>query len=303
MARSKLKVRLITPWGSRVETENAVFDAALPAEDADALLSYWGPSEELFTFPRRKAWYSTEPPCQFTFVDGGTWPSIRKRLKDHEFLWYNHPDDRFRIPEETHARRLTVDHSSDRQEKAVAVVSNFGGSVLRRLKYRDLQVRNRIITSPLVDLYGRSSWNQYRSGFLSRAKAPPNYRGEIPGDWNTDEKRKLLAGYKVNICMENMPVAGLFSEKFVEAVCCGCIPIFHAHPSIRTTVLEGATWVDPAEFNFDPALTIAAALTADRVSIAQTNEEWLQTNTALQQTHQREIYRRLGEALKQTESP
>jgi hypothetical protein len=38
-------------------------------------------------------------------------------------------------------------------------------------------------------------------------------------------------------------------NQFVDAVMAGCVPIYHAHETVRDTVLVGARWVDPAEFD------------------------------------------------------
>jgi hypothetical protein len=80
----RLQVRLKSPWTTRMETETAVFSVDIPAEKADALLCEWATDPELFTFPRRKAWYCCEPQCQFRGLGGGTWPKIRAKLDPRE---------------------------------------------------------------------------------------------------------------------------------------------------------------------------------------------------------------------------
>ncbi len=119
-----------------------------------------------------------------------------------------------------------MNQSVDRKQKAVAIVSNHGGSPLKA--HPDIRYRNRLITSPLVDLYGRSGWQRYRSHWYSWPRAPKNYRGELPGDWPGAEKRRLMSEYKVCVCLENMNEPGYFTEKFVEAVQAGCIPVYRA---------------------------------------------------------------------------
>ena len=145
----KLIVRLISPWKTEIETDSALFSARVPASEADALVCEWAPSVELFTFPRRKAWYCCEPPCQFRGIAGGSWPKIKKRLAPHEFLCHNHPDPRYRVAHITHFEPLQVNLNDNRLEKAVAIVSNDGGDTWRRA--RQFVYRNRFVTHPLVD--------------------------------------------------------------------------------------------------------------------------------------------------------
>jgi len=84
------------------------------------------------------------------------------------------------------------------------------------------------------------------AGWLSRPAAPANYRGEIPGDWPEEQKRELLAGYKVAVCRENSYEPYYFTEKFVEAVCAGCVPVYRAHPtSPREFCAARYGWIPP----------------------------------------------------------
>lgn len=291
----KMQVRVVSPWFGELDTPTAFFSSSLPTSDADALLCEWAPSDELFSFQGRKAWYRTEPPCQFDAISNGQWPTIRKKLQDHEFFWYGHHDPRFRIPASTHFTELTVDHRKDRKRRAIAVVSNFGGTPLRR--HRQIAYRNRFATSHLVDLFGRESWKSYRRGAFSKKRAPENYVGSIPGDWEVDEKRSLMATYHVAVCLENMLDPGYFSEKFVEAVRAGCVPVFRAHPSVRDTFLKGASWVDPDDYGDDPEETIQMAIHSNREDVAQQNETWMRTNEDFRGTHKNRIYCRIAQAL------
>jgi hypothetical protein len=290
----RLQVRLKSPWTTRMETENAVFSVDIPAEKADALLCEWAPDPELFTFPRRKAWYCCEPQCQFRGLGGGTWPRIKAQLGPHEFLWHGHPDERFRVPHITHFEQLIMNTNRDRVDRAIAIVSNHGGSPWRR--HPDISYRNRLITDPRVDLYGRSGWNRYRAHWYSRAQAPANYRGEIPGDWPAGEKRALMGKYKVAICLENMNEPYYFTEKFVEAVAAGCIPVFRAHPTIRDSVLVGAVWYDPAELGSNQYEVIVRAVTCDLASVQKANLEWT-LNQNVASTHASAVFSRVGQVL------
>ena len=293
-----MKVRTHSPWSVDLRIGDTHFSPDYSVEEADALLCNWGPSEELFTFPRRKAWYSIEPPVQFNGLEGGTWPSIRDRLPPHEFLWYNHPDERFRIPESTHFEPLEVDHRSDRLDRAVAVVSNFGGKSWRR-RDRDIAYRNQMILHPWVELFGREGWNRYRKSILSRPNAPKNYKGSLPGDWETSEKRNMLASYKVVICLENAYEPMSFSEKLVEAARAGAVPVYRAHPTVRDAFLDGARWIDPQDYGNDTEQTLSAALDADREEFARANEAWFKESAALASTHHDRIFEKIAQALQE----
>ncbi len=288
----RLQVHLKSPWSVRIETNLAVFSNDIPLEKADALLCEWAPSPELFTFPRRRAWYCCEPACQFRFLGDGNWQQLKERLAPHEFLWHGHPDPRYRVPHITHFQRLSINRNPERSLKAVAIVSNHGGHPLRA--HPDIRFRNRLITHPLVDLYGRSSWQNYKPSWYSLRRPPRNYKGEVPGDWPTDEKRKLISAYKVCLCLENMNERGYFTEKFVEAVQAGCIPVYRASADIRTSVLKGAAWIDPADFPADSREAISAALNACWSEHLDINDQWLRNNPSLSATHASEVFNRLA---------
>jgi hypothetical protein len=151
-----------------------------------------------------------------------------------------------------------------------------------------------LITNPLVDLFGRSSWKNYRAAWYNLAGAPANYKGEIQGDWPADQKRTLMSQYKVCVCLENMNEPGYFTEKFVEAVTAGCIPVFRAPSDIRDTFLKGAFWFDPSDpSNLGPR-AISAALEADLEKCQEANEKWMRESVALHSTHSKEVFRKIG---------
>jgi hypothetical protein len=290
----KLQVRVISPWLEELETPYAKFSAKIQFEKADALLCDWAPDPALLTFPRRKAWYCCEPQCPFRALGGGEWPSMLSRMAPGEFLFHNHSDPRWRVPHVTHFENLKVNWRTDRKRQAVAVVSNHGGSPWRR--HRDVGYRNRFVTHPRVDLYGRKGWMQYRASRVGRQAPPTNYKGELPGDWPDAAKRELMSDHQVAICLENMTEPYYFTEKFVEAVCAGCVPVYRAHPTVVQTVLRGATWVDPADHGHDPEATLEAAFSLDSEKVRQQNEQWLGSDL-LAETRSCHVYGRIGRIL------
>ncbi len=290
----KLQVRLRSPWTTYMETDSAVFSVDIPSEKADALLCEWAPDPELFTFPRRKAWYCCEPQCQFRGLGGGTWPKIKSELGPHEFLWHGHPDERYRVPHITHFEPLVMNTNQDRLDKAIAIVSNHGGSPWKR--HPDIAYRNRLITDPRVDLYGRSGWKRYRAHWYSRAGAPPNYKGEIQGDWPAGEKRQLMSKYKIAICLENMNEPYYFTEKFVEAVVAGCVPVYRADQLLRETLLNGASWIDPEDWGNSVSAAMEQAMRCDLNEIQQQNDRWLK-QVELAATNSASVFARIASTL------
>jgi hypothetical protein len=90
-----------------------------------------------------------------------------------------------------------------------------------------------------------------------------------------EEQLKFLAGYKVAVCLENSIEPYYFTEKFVNAARAGCVPVYHAHPTVRNGILRGAFWIDPADYGFDVPRTIGAALAAPLQEVQLTNHAWM----------------------------
>ena len=292
---SKLQVRLLSPWHRELETDTAVFSTFIETDQADALLCEWEPNHELFSFPRRKAWYCCEPTCQFEQIQDGTWPTIRARLDPSEFLFHAHDDLKYRVPHITHFDPIEMNRSSDRKQHCIAIVSNHGGSPRRR--HPQIAYRNRFITHLGVDLFGRSQWKSYRRSVLSWPGPPKNYQGEIPGDWPAGEKRDLQAKYQGAVCLENMCEPHYFTEKFVEATAAGCVPIYKAHQTTRDGILKGASWIDPIDFDDNPSQVFDACLATSSKNVQQQNEQWLKTNTHFQSSQASAVYERIAHIL------
>ncbi len=98
--------------------------------------------------------------------------------------------------------------------------------------------------------------------------------------------------------MENTQEPYYFTEKFVDAVAAGCVPIYRAHPTVRDTFLEGATWIDPAEHDGRVSMTLRAALAADRTAIAAKNFHWLGRPEVLA-TRESSVFDRIASILAQ----
>jgi hypothetical protein len=283
-----LRIHLKSPWSHEFTTQSAIFSSEIPLADADAILCDWQPHDSILSYEGPKAWYCCEPPNQFRTIDKGTWPRFRRKLGDNFFLSHDHPNPLCRIPHVTHFQDLTINRNLQRDHLAVSIVSNHGGSPLYRTP--SVNFRNHFITHSLVDLYGRQSWKHFRKNWYSRASFPSNYKGELPGDWHQNEKRRLMSKYRFAICLENEPSPFYFTEKFVEAVCAGCIPIYQSHQSLRDNVLHGAMWVEPKR-NIEETLEYCDKI--DQEEVQSKNEYWIRHNTHLQNTSIQRVYEKI----------
>ena len=291
------RVRLERPWHDKeVQFDDMILSTRLPLEQADALLCDFVPTANLYRAKVPAAWYCCEPVS--TPRGHRTTPRVlvaRIRLPPHRILHHAHTDPRYRVPALASRDDLFFADADRRQARAAAIVSFAGKPGLR---WDALRQRNAMLLAEHVDLYGNERvWSQYKHAPWSRAYKLPNFRGPLPGTWGSRQKLALLAQYHATVCMENTSEPYYFTEKFVDAVLAGCVPIYHAHPTVRDTLLAGANWVDPADFDFDPSRTIEHALRQDRDAWSATNRRWLQ-NEVVRSTTWSAIMRRACEILR-----
>jgi hypothetical protein len=304
MAKDQFIIEYRAPWEMNMTlNDGTLISSSVSAGESDALLCDWAPDNRLLDYDKPAIWYNCEPFWSYEANPDGHHNRMRLLVPEHRFINHRTADSALRTPHVTHLTEPNVvDSPSRRLQKAVAVVSNSQGGGKSHLTCRT-EIRNAIITHRDVDLFGRrDSWSKFRKTIFGQLRPPRNYKGEVAsGDhvWHSTPKRELLAQYHANVCMENAVEENYFTEKFIEAVICGCVPIYHAHESVKDTFLHGAAWVDPKSFNFDPAETIRAALLEDRQLIARKNVTWLQTNSFVKQTRIHAVLTRLANILKQ----
>ena len=77
----------------------------------------------------------------------------------------------------------------------------------------------------------------------------------------------------------------------------GCVPIYHAHPSVKKEFLDGAVWIDPADYGWNPQATLDAAMQLDRAEVDAVNQRWMAAHPKFQETNLRQVYSRLSEIL------
>lgn len=285
MANNCPKVRIASSsWNPGSWTKNGVYySTQLPIEEADALLGLYDPMPELLFYTGPKLWFTLEPQWH-SFWKRGVGKQLVQKLKSDEIAYYAHPDPKYRIPHMTTVNNFDcVRDSCIPKNAAIAIVSNYGGRLYFTKSF--IRLRNRFILSPLVELYGRSdSWKQFRHfPQLYKVGKPDNYRGDLPNPFQ-ESSLMFMSNYKVCVCLENSCEPYYFTEKFVNAVRAGCIPIYHAHFTIREQFLKDALWVDPANFNFNVEDTINYALKQDLAHYRQINDNWLTSNNFLATT-------------------
>lgn len=267
-----LKIRLLgKPTGWSVG--RVIFDPMIPVEACDGMLCWGACREEFLRYRGPRAWYFDEP-RRFSIRRAIQFRQALRNLDGRDFLHHSNSDAKFRTPCVTHYGPMSIAAPHRSKRGTVAVVSNFGGR-LWFLK-TEARLRNRFILHDSVELYGHSvSWKRFRSSPWAKPSVPRNYRGEWPSNWYDKDHIDAMAKYKVAVCFENSNEPFYFTEKFVNAARAGCVPVYHAHPSVRDSVLTGAKWIDPVDYSFDVSTTLAAARECDSKSIIEQNYEWL----------------------------
>ena len=234
-----MKIRIAAPWCSP-NTEfyngNYFFSARIRMDEADALLAWWAPVKELYSFHGPKLLYCAEPYEVPSVWREDRWQESLQRLPPDEIVRPGHPNPERRIMHDTHHIPLSMSQARNRIERAIAVVSNNGLAL--GASWDEVDLRNTLITNHQVDLFGKAdAWSGFRKRWPFRPAPPKNYCGEIEGTWAADTVIRMAEKYKVAVCLENSCEPYYFTEKFVNAVRSGCIPVYHAHPTVAEGVL------------------------------------------------------------------
>jgi hypothetical protein len=290
---------MYSPWwrpGTEVRIGDFVFTCKVPPQETDAALCYWVPDEDFLALSGPKAFYCAEPVAIPSLWQSEAYQRALKLLPQDEILRPAHPNPARRVVHHTHTVELKMVKSRERLERAVAVVQN---NARHCTAWPEIKLRNRMIAHPKVDLFGpRESWDGYVRKYIFWGRPPGNYKGELDGDWQHPNKLELRQRYKVAVCLENSCEPFYFSEKFVDAVRAGCIPIYHAHQTVAEGILKRAVWVDPADCHFDPEETIRHALSQDIGRFQEINEKWLLSDEVAA-TGNDQIFRRIGGILQE----
>jgi hypothetical protein len=284
---------------SDFEIEDVLYSPRIPLEKADSLMALYDPSEELLHFKKPRLWYTFEPSWHRHFRRDPVGRQLLRVLDHSEHIFYGNPDPRYKIPHPTYRGRLSTPRVASSRTAAVACVNNFGAKSWFLKSH--IRMRNRMILSPLVELFGKpDAWATFRHFPRFWIQGPPsNFQGRLsPGKGYFDEDFiHFLSNYKVTVCLENCLEENYFTEKFVNAVRAGCIPVYHAHPKVRQKFLANARWVDPADFGFSSDRTIKYALEQDQAAFRQANDAWLNSGV-LSETDDGTVLPRLHRIIK-----
>ena len=255
--------------------------------EVDAMIGFWEFTDEFLSYHGPKVFYCCEPSFYFNGFRASK-RLLRSRLSSlraDEFAWHFHDDQALRVEHHTGPVQLG-DAEGTRVGRAATVVGNLGHPLARNPGRKR---RLEFILESGCDIFGSSAnWTTFRRHPWSRKGAPPTYRGPCPYKLDT------LRDYQVCVCFENSSEPLYFTEKFPDAVRAGCVPIYHAPPTVKERFLNGAIWVDPADFDWNPTATMEAALSLTREEVAENNEIWMKGNPALAATSLEAVYARLA---------
>ena len=255
--------------------DGVLFSSEVPLKEADGLFVLKDPSEEFVRFEGPRLWYHNEPSWHAHYHHHPVGRHIVRALPMSSRAWYAHPDPHLRVPHLTTGNDFSKLRAGRSEPCAASCVANYGGRLW--FSKRHIWQRNRMILQPQVKLYGpEASWRRFRRFPAVWKQGPPsNYCGPPAANHPTVEHVFFLSGHKVCVCLENICEPLYFTEKFVNAVRAGCIPVYHAHSTVRERFLKGASWVDPADHGFNPGRTIAYALRQSQAEFRRINDNWL----------------------------
>lgn len=104
-----------------------------------------------------------------------------------------------------------------------------------------------------IDLYG----------FPARADGRlwdhPRYRG-APAD-----KRTTIASYTFNVCIENVDEPGYVTEKVIDAIAAGCVPLYHGGGGLAGDIVPPACFVDCRDLASGEVAELVATMRHDEV--------------------------------------
>lgn len=281
------------------QIDDVLYSPRVNLKEADGLVALYDPTEELLEFSGPKVWFTIEPKWHHHFHSHPIGKKLMRKLDESEHVFYGNPNPAYRVPHPTFRGPMTFPRQPVVREAAVACVSNYGGRLWFLKKH--IWSRNRMILDPLVELYGNlDSWKRFRDfPRVWRRGLPLNHQGRSsPGNgYYSDEYLLFLSEFKVAVCLENCLEERYFTEKYVNAARAGCIPVYHAHPSVREMFLKGAKWVDPADFGFSPSKTIRYALEQDQAEFRRINDAWLLSG-AVADTDDRDCIKKIHQILR-----
>jgi hypothetical protein len=139
------------------------------------------------------------------------------------------------------------------------------------LHHSRIQIIEALANQQLIDLYGYG-WdnlsNLPKSARLSLEKIIPNiYQGPVANKYST------LSKYKFSLCMENSSLNGYITEKIIDSLVSGSIPIYYGAPNINKII--------PADIMIcDNAFITPSKLIEKILNISEIESEKIKNNGA-----------------------
>jgi Glycosyltransferase family 10 (fucosyltransferase) C-term len=138
------------------------------------------------------------------------------------------------------------------------IVSPIPTLVNRELYHDRLEAMQYFSQFDDFEFYGRGWENPVRYTFGKYDEAiKKSYRGEIP------DKTVTLRQYKFSLCFENAVFGGWITEKIIDCLFAGCVPIYWGAPDI-TDYIPAECFIDYRKFkSFDELNQFLRAMTAE----------------------------------------
>lgn len=137
-----------------------------------------------------------------------------------------------------------------------------------------------------IDLYGRPSWDS------GAAWDHPRYLGPA------DDKIATLRGYTFNVCFENVDWEGYVTEKLVDAVVGGCVPLYLGGGGLAGDAVPADCWIDCGGLSPEEIVEIVTSMPHDEVvEMRRRGVEFLRSEAADRLTprhYRRGVIRRLA---------
>ena len=116
---------------------------------------------------------------------------------------------------------------------AVSLINPLPGLSQKELYLNRLEAIKYFSQNPDFDLYGEGWDNPVRyADNLYRESIRKSYRGYV------DDKLETLKQYRFSICFENAIFPGFITEKIIDSIYAGCIPIYYGAPDIVDYIPE-----------------------------------------------------------------
>jgi len=184
------------------------------------------------------------------FVWRGAKDLLAPRVVFHDAAFHPHPGAELPVEGNFERRKYLVmvnrNNRIHRLRRLYAYAANFFKPlptlVNRELYSERLRALDFFSRHSAIDLYGEG-WEKpvkYTAGKYA-ASIQRCYRGYVP------DKLATLRGYRFSITFENTVMGGLVTEKLIESLWAGCIPVYLGAPDI-TDYIPATVFIDMRQF-------------------------------------------------------